>query len=114
MTNARVGLLALAMAACNWGGEYCEGDWAAAPEEAAPSTTQPRVVAQVLPVESAAVDILFVIDDSRSMMDEQQQLGIWAKEMFDVLSLSGELPDLHIAVMPSTVPIPGSYDSPRC
>ena len=115
MTNARVGLLALAMAsACNWGGQYCEGDWAAAPAEEAASTTQPRIVAQVLAAESSAVDILFVIDDSLSMMDEQQQLGIWSNEMFDVLSASGELPDLHLAVIASTVAIPELYDSSRC
>src|SRR6185503_21186216 len=87
-------------------GEYCEGDWAAAPDEDAPSSTQPRIVSQVLPAESKAVDILFVIDDSLSMMDEQRQLGIWAKEMFDVLGSSGELPDLHVAVTSTSVQIP--------
>ncbi|HEY5921094.1 MAG TPA: hypothetical protein VIV11_05455 [Kofleriaceae bacterium] len=109
MTNyARVGLLAVAMVpACNFGGEYCEGEWAAVPDEEAPSMTQARMVAQVLPVESSAVDVLFVIDDSLSMKDEQEQLGIWSSELFDVLSPSGELPDLHIAVTSSSVAISG-------
>lgn len=98
-------VLATAPACADWGPQYCEGDWAAAPPEAAPSRTQARVVAQVLPVESKAVDILFVIDDSRSMTDEQEQLGRWSAELFDVLSGSGELPDLHIAVTSSSVPI---------
>jgi hypothetical protein len=65
------------------------------------------MVAQVLPAESKAVDILFVIDNSRSMMDEQQQLGIWSSELFNVLSSSGELPDLHIGVTSSGVAISG-------
>jgi len=105
---ARLGLLvAVLVSACNWQGQYCEGDWAAVPDEDAPPPSQARVVAQVLPVESSAVDILFVIDDSKSMTDEQAQLGIWSSELFDVLSSSGELPDLHIAVTSSSVAIPG-------
>jgi hypothetical protein len=111
MTNfARLGLLAVALGpACNFPpqSQYCEGDWAAAPDEGAPSTTQARTVAQVLPTESSAVDMLFVIDDSLSMTDEQEQLGIWSSELFDVLSASGDLPDLHIAVTSSSVAIPG-------
>jgi hypothetical protein len=105
---ARVGLVAAAMAsACNWQGQYCEGDWAAVPDEHEPPPQQARIVAQVLPAEASAVDMLFVIDDSLSMEDEQEQLGIWSSELFDVLSASGELPDLHIAVTSSSVPIPG-------
>jgi hypothetical protein len=88
-------------------GQYCEGDWAAVPDEPPPSGAERRVVAQVLPTASTAVDILFVIDDSKSMTDEQEQLGIWANELFDVLALDGELPDLHIAVTSSTLAIPG-------
>ena len=108
MTSARFGLFAIALiTACDWAPQYCEGDWAAAPPEAAPPLVQARTVAQVLPTESAAVDILFVIDDSPSMADEQEQLGIWSSKLFEVLSGSGELPDLHIAVTPSGVPIPG-------
>jgi hypothetical protein len=109
-SHARIGLLTLALApACNLqlAGEYCEGDWAAAPDEPAPSTAQSRIVAQVLPAESRAVDMLFVIDNSLSMEDEQEQLGIWSSELFDVLSPAGELPDLHIAVISSSLPIPG-------
>lgn len=101
----RIALLAL-LSACQYG-QYCEGDWAAVPAETKPSTRQARVVAQVLPVESKAVDILFVIDDSGSMTDQQAQLGIWSKEMFSVLSGDGELPDLHIGVTSSSVAIPG-------
>jgi hypothetical protein len=105
---ARLGLFAVAMIpACYYEPQYCEGDWAAAPIEEESSALQPRIVAQVLPVESTAVDILFVIDDSLSMMDEQAQLGIWSRELFDVLSGAGELPDLHIAVTSSSVAIPG-------
>lgn len=105
---ARIGLIAVALvSACYFEPHYCEGEGAAAPPEAEPSTPQQRVVAQVLPTESTAVDILFVIDDSLSMEDEQEQLGIWSSELFDVLSASGELPDLHIGVISSSVAIPG-------
>ncbi|HTL38405.1 MAG TPA: hypothetical protein VL326_34985, partial [Kofleriaceae bacterium] len=105
---ALVGLLAAALApACDWGPQYCEGDWAAAAPEDEPPMHSQRTVAQVLPTPSNAVDILFVIDDSLSMKDEQEQLGIWANEMFDVMKLDGELPDLHIAVTSSSVPIAG-------
>ena len=111
---ARVGLLVSAMAtACNFEGQYCEGDWATASPEEAPPMSRERVVAQVLATESNAVDMLFVIDDSMSMMDEQEQLGIWSSELFDVLSSSGELPDLHIAVTSSSIAIPGLEQCPR-
>ena len=105
---AGIGLFAIAMStACDWmTPQYCEGDWAAAPPEAAPPVSSARTVAQVLPTESKAIDILFVIDDSMSMKDEQEQLGIWSSELFSVLSGAGELPDLHIAVTSSSVAIP--------
>lgn len=106
--HARIGLLAIVMSSgCgDWATapQYCEGEAVAAEPEA--SSIQNRVVAQVLPTESSAVDILFVVDDSMSMMDEQEQLGIWSSELFSVLSGSGELPDLHIAVTSSSVAIP--------
>jgi hypothetical protein len=106
MTNyVGLGLLAVALApGCDIGPQYCEGD--ALPEETV-SSVQSRVVAQVNAAESRAVDILFVIDDSRSMMDEQRQLGIWSSELFDVLGSSGELPDLHIGVVSSSIAIAG-------
>ena len=81
------------------------------PEEA-PPMPRARVVAQLLPVEATAVDMLFVIDDSMSMMDEQEQLAKWSSEMFDVLAEAGELPDLHIAVTSSSVAIPGLTQCP--
>jgi hypothetical protein len=89
--------------ACELPPQYCEGE-PALPDQAPPAPSA-RVVAQVLPAESTAVDILFVIDDSMSMMDEQEQLATWSSEMFDVLSDAGELPDLHIAVTPTSVAI---------
>jgi hypothetical protein len=106
MTNyAWLGLVAVAMApACNLEPQYCEG--AAVPQDETP-TMQARTVAQVLPTESSSVDILFVIDDSKSMTDEQEQLGVWSSELFNVLSASGDMPDLHLAVVSSSVAIPG-------
>src|ERR1041385_605705 len=111
--HARIGLCAAALAlapACDWQPPYCEGT--PAPLEDEPAGPQARVVAQLLPTESTAVDILFVIDDSKSMTDEQEQLGIWSNELFDVLADSGELPDLHIAVTSSSVQIPGLTQCP--
>ena len=102
MTRYALGLLALA--ACDFGPQYCEGD--PLPEENV-SSVEARVVAQVNATTSRAVDILFVIDDSGSMMDEQRQLGIWSHELFDVLGSSGELPDLHIGVVSSSIAIAG-------
>jgi hypothetical protein len=108
-SSARIGLFAIAMTtACEFAApaEYCEGDWAAASPDQAPPMPRSQTVAQVLPAESKAVDILFVIDDSRSMTDEQEQLALWSHELFNVLGTSGELPDLHIAVTSSSVAIP--------
>jgi hypothetical protein len=104
-SSAGIGLFAIALVtACEFPPQYCEGEAVAQEEE--PPMQKARVVAQVLPTESTAVDILFVIDDSLSMKDEQEQLGIWSSELFDVLSPSGALPDLHIAVTSSSVSIP--------
>ncbi len=104
---AGIGLFAIAMTtACEFGPQYCEGEWAAVPPEAEPPTPKARTVAQVLPAASSAVDILFVIDDSPSMKDEQAQLGIWSSKLFEVLSASGQMPDLHLAVTSSSVAIP--------
>ncbi len=111
---AGLGVFAAALtSACDFGPQYCEGDWAAVSEADAPPTAQRRVVAQVLPAESTAVDVLFVIDDSISMTDEQEQLGIWSNELFDVLSDTGELPDLHIAVTSSSIAIDGLTQCPK-
>jgi hypothetical protein len=105
-SSARIGLVAVAMvSACDWSGQYCEGE--PVPDDPASSTSQRQTVAQVLPSASSGVDILFVIDDSLSMADEQRQLGTWSNELFDVLGSSGELPDLHIGVVSSSVAIAG-------
>ena len=106
----RAALLLLAVAGCadwQYQGQVCDYEGTVAAPEAEPPAASARTVAQVLPTESTAVDILFVIDDSSSMTDEQAQLGIWSNELFDVLATSGELPDLHIGVTSSSVAIAG-------
>jgi hypothetical protein len=101
--------LALAtLAGCADRGPYgdartCEGT--VTPVDESP-TARSRVVAQVMPTRSANVDILFVIDDSKSMTDEQEQLGIWSSEMFDVIRSTDEPPNLHVGVVSSSVAIP--------
>lgn len=76
------------------------------PQTEPAATPTMRVAAEVLPVEHRAIDLLFVVDNSGSMRDEQEQLGIWSSELFNVLSLDGELPDLHIAVTSSSIRAP--------
>jgi len=109
MKRLLLGLLSIsAIGGCDFSmGEYCEGDWAARRPEEAPAREQSLVVARVQPTEAKAVDLLFVIDDSLSMADEQAQLGIWSNELFDVLSPAREPLDLHLAVVSSSVSIPG-------
>src|SRR5690606_27602561 len=55
----------------------------------------------VLPaVPNRNLDILFVIDSSPSMFDEQEALAASFPKMMDALStLEGGLPDLHIGVI---------------
>ncbi len=64
-----------------------------------------KVVAQLLPEPNPNIDILFVIDNSGSMYDEQESLAQWANEyLFGVLALEvGNLPNLHIGVISSDI-----------
>ena len=60
-----------------------------------------EIVAQLLPEPNPNLDILFVVDNSGSMFDEQESLARWANEyLFGVLQLElGALPNLHIGVI---------------
>jgi len=55
------------------------------------------------------LDVVFVVDDSLSMLDNQQALVEAARtELFPQLrSMSGELPDLHLAVVSTSLDIDG-------
>ena len=64
-----------------------------------------KVVAHLLPAPNPNIDVLFVIDNSGSMYDEQESLAQWANEyLFGVLALEvGDLPNLHIGVISSDI-----------
>ncbi len=58
------------------------------------------------------VDILFVIDDSVSMADKQNNLKANFKNFIDVLeTIEGGLPDVHIGVVTSDLGTKGTQDS---
>jgi len=81
----RIAWLLLALAACTRSAEIGKGY---------------SKVLQTLEDPPTKLDILFVIDDSPSISDDQTQLVEAARtELFSQLrSMTGELPDLHIAV----------------
>jgi hypothetical protein len=60
------------------------------------------------------LDVLFMIDDSLSISDDQGPLVEAARtELFPQLrSMTGELPDLHIAIASTSVDVPGVPASP--
>src|SRR5262245_32370052 len=64
---------------------------------------QDRVETRDLPVRVYRdVDLLFVIDDSPSMADKQQNLAANFPKLIDALSrLPGGLPNLHVGVVTS-------------
>ena len=68
-------------------------------------TSQYRVVKNLFPDSVQAVDLLFVIDDSNSMRENQESLAAWAEnELFGVLGMPDGSPlDLHVAVVSTNV-----------
>jgi hypothetical protein len=74
---------------------------------------QGRVEDKDIPVTvNRNVDILFVIDDSPSMADKQQNLATNFPEFINVLNtIQGGLPDVHIGVVTSDVGSKGTQDS---
>jgi hypothetical protein len=67
-----------------------------------------------IPVEpNRAIDLLFVIDNSSSMREEQESLAANFQTFIDVLeSVPGGLPDVHIGVVSTDVGV-GRVDLPR-
>ncbi len=84
----------LSVGACHF---YNEGGSSESPEEKAAY----RVVKSLLPAHVQDVDILFVIDNSGSMREEQDSLAAWADEsLFGVLGMPDGTPlDLQVAVV---------------
>jgi len=76
---------------------------------------QYAVVTDLLPADVVDVDLLFVIDDSGSMAEEQASLAAWAQDaLFGVLEVEEGTPlNLHIAVVSTDVGA-GPYDISGC
>ena len=75
---------------------------------------QGRVEYKEIPVTlNRNVDILFVIDDSVSMLDKQTNLKANFDDFIDVLNtIQGGLPDVHIGVVSSDVGTKATQDGP--
>lgn len=79
-----------------------------------PSPPCSAVVADVLVTSSRALDLLFVVDDSASMAEEQAALTANFGQLVSVLASSpGGLPDLHIGVINADLGA-GPYSLPNC
>src|SRR5687768_16409572 len=77
----------------------CGGGSGGAPD-AAPASARVAVVSNV---DTRALDVLFVIDDSSGMDAHQAALGAAFGELVAGLtSLDGALPDLHVGVVSSS------------
>jgi len=80
------------------------GPWTPGPKAA------PKAALFVL---SLAVDILFVIDNSNSMSEEQQFLASPFSSMVSALTSGGKFPDMRIGIT-STDLGAGTYGLPSC
>lgn len=68
----------------------------------APTSVELQEVVEMTALPNPDLDILFVIDNSPSMLEEQAQLAANFPRMMDVLAeLEGGIPNLHIAVVTS-------------
>jgi hypothetical protein len=67
------------------------------------------------PLENHDIDVLFVVDDSGSMADNQAAVAARAQDaLFDVIDNAvGGIPDLHIGVISTNVGV-GGYNIPGC
>jgi hypothetical protein len=85
------------------------------PTEPGEVASQYQVVKDLLPANVQAVDILFVVDNSGSMREEQASIAAWADEsLFGVLGMPDGAPlDLHVAVV-STDLGAGDYGIQGC
>jgi hypothetical protein len=65
--------------------------------------------AVIAPEPSSQLDVLFVIDASGSMQDEQQRLSLLARQaLFEAIGAGGVgVPDLHLGIVTSDVHVPG-------
>jgi hypothetical protein len=111
--HPRPRLSALLLAACvaaACGGDTPQFADAGVPPDAATTT---RVETKSLPL-ATALDVLFVVDNSNSMIEEQQALIAGFPDFIEVLeNLDGGLPDIHIGVVSTDVGA-GPFSDPSC
>ncbi|MEM9493694.1 MAG: hypothetical protein AAGC55_31385, partial [Myxococcota bacterium] len=91
----------------------CGGETSSADGTSGPSNA--TIAATILPEPNPNIDILFVIDNSHSMLEEQNALANWAQTyLFGVIETeAGFLPNLHIGVISSDMGT-GDYASGGC
>jgi len=83
-----------------------------APTDAPPGPDPRSVVAEVPATPNRNLDLLFVIDDSPSMQDKQNNLANNFPNFINVLqSVPGGLPNLHIGVVTTDMGTKGSDDA---
>jgi hypothetical protein len=77
------------------------------------AATTTRVETRSVPL-ATALDVLFVVDNSSSMIEEQQALIAGFPDFIEVLeNLDGGLPDIHIGVVSTDVGA-GPFSDPSC
>jgi hypothetical protein len=105
--------LVLALAAC--GRVHNLADAGADTEMTGDASTGGQTLVKELPLQlDRSVDLLFVIDNSASMREEQANLAANFPKFIDVLQhVQGGLPDLHIGVVSSNLGA-GNYNFAQC
>src|SRR5262245_39141672 len=79
----------------------------------APDPEPYATVAEIPATVNRSVDLLFVIDDSAAMADEQLRLANAMPGFIDALrELEGGLPDLHVGVVSTDLGTSSSLDAP--
>ena len=83
-----------------------------ASQSAAPEPATRVIATSVPPLETDALDVLFVVDDSGSTVDDRAELVAQAQAaLFDVLHRDrGRKPDLHVGVTTTSLSIPNVRD----
>ncbi|HEY0191025.1 MAG TPA: hypothetical protein VGC42_07860 [Kofleriaceae bacterium] len=104
MTTSIVWVAALALAACGGSGHDATVD---------AGTGGPQLAQVVVPVTPpTALDVLFVIDDSPSMADQQANLAAAFATFSEALQvLPGGMPDLHLGVVTTDLGTTGALDA---
>lgn len=107
--------IALSLAAALLAGGCSQHDTIVGEESDQPGEPGYALVLDLLPEPVVDVDLLFVIDNSGSMAEEQASLATWAKDaLFGTLNISPETQlNLHVAVVSTHVGI-GSDNISSC